>query len=175
MHSRPSYKKNMVRLTDLAAEYLHHAPHREVVLVHRQVHKQPPARVLLCEDQRDAAESLAALLRLQGHEVSVCYDGSSAIDKASRWRPTAAIIDIGLPDVTGYAVAQHIRESFGGGVVLIAITGYTTPADIEMARYAGFDWHMAKPADSSFLMDVLEDPERPPSRRLGAIPLKRAH
>jgi CheY-like chemotaxis protein len=139
------------------------------------VHKKLPARVLLCEDHKDAAESLAALLRLQGHEVLVCNDGGSAIDKASRWRPTVAIIDIGLPGVTGYAVAQHIRESFGSGVVLIAVTGYTTPADIDMARYAGFDWHMAKPADSSFLMDVLEDPESAPPGRLGAIALKRAH
>lgn len=137
------------------------------------VDRQLPARVLVCEDQKDTAESLAALLRLQGHDVLVCFDGKTAIEQVRRYRPTAAIIDIGLPGVTGYAVAQHIREACGGQVVLIAVTGYTTPADIEMARYAGFDWHMAKPADSSFLMDVLEDPRHPPKGRLGAIPLTR--
>jgi CheY-like chemotaxis protein len=134
---------------------------------------QLPARVLVCEDQKDAAESLAALLRLQGHEVLVCSDGRSAIEQALKWRPTVAIIDIGLTDVTGYAVAQHIRGlPFGRNVVLIALTGYADPGDIEMARYAGFNWHFAKPADSSFLMDVLEDPSYAPLGRLGAIPLR---
>jgi CheY-like chemotaxis protein len=138
--------------------------------------EQHPSRVLICEDQKDTAESLAALLRLQGYEVLVCHDGHSAMDRATAWRPTAAIIDIGLPGVTGYAVAQHIRElQFGGDVVLIAVTGYSTPADIQMARYAGFNWHFAKPADPSFLMDVLEDPTLAPHGRLGAVPLTPAH
>jgi CheY-like chemotaxis protein len=136
---------------------------------------QPPARVLVCEDHKDAAESLAALLRLQGHDVLVCFDGQAAIEEAPKWRPTAAIIDIGLPGVTGYAVAQYMRESLGSEVVLIAVTGYTTPADIEMARHAGFNWHLAKPPDSSFLMDLLEDPDRPQPDRLGAIPLNPTH
>jgi CheY-like chemotaxis protein len=97
------------------------------------------------------------------------------MDRATAWRPTAAIIDIGVPGVTGYAVAQYIRQlQFGGDVVLIAVTGYSNPADIEMARFAGFNWHFAKPADPSFLMDVLEDPARPQHGRLGAVPLNRA-
>jgi CheY-like chemotaxis protein len=145
-------------------------------MVSRQgiVPKQMSARVLVCEDHEDYAESLAALLRLQGHDVLVCLDGQAAMEKATKWRPTAAIIDIGLPGVTGYAVAQYIREACGDAVVLIAVTGHTTPADIEKARYAGFNWHLAKPPDSSFLMDVLEDPNRPPQGRLGAIPLNAA-
>ena len=138
--------------------------------------EQPPSRVLICEDQKDAAESLAALLRLQGYEVLVCPDGRCAIDQAPQWRPDAAIIDIGLPGITGYAVAQHIRTlAFGGDVVLIAVTGYTTPADIEMAQRAGFNWHFAKPADASFLLDVLEDPALTPHGRIGAVPLNPAH
>jgi DNA-binding response OmpR family regulator len=129
------------------------------------------ARVLVCEDHKDSAESLAALLRLQGHEVLVCFDGTAALNEAPKWRPTAAIIDIGLPGITGYAVAQCIRQSLGNNVILIAVTGRTTRSDIEMARHAGFNWHLAKPPDTSFLMDVLEEPDRPPSGRLGAIPL----
>ncbi len=102
--------------------------------------KQAPARVLVCEDQLDTAESLAALLRLAG--------------QASAWRPTAAIIDIGLPGITGYAVAQYIRELAFGAEVLIAVTGYANPGDIEMARY------------------VLENPaQRPPAGRRAAIAL----
>jgi CheY-like chemotaxis protein len=138
--------------------------------------EQPPSRVLICEDQKDAAESLAALLRLQGYEVLVCPDGRCAIDQVPQWRPDAAIIDIGLPGITGYAVAQHIRAlAFGGDVVLIAVTGYTTPADIEMAQRAGFNWHFAKPADASFLLDVLEDPALTPHGRIGAVPLNPVH
>ena len=138
--------------------------------------KHQPSRVLICEDQRDAAESLAALLRLQGYEVAICHDGHSAMDRATAWRPNAVVIDIGLPGATGYAVAQYIRElQFGREAVLIAVTGYSTPADIEMARYAGFNWHFAKPADPSFLMDVLEDPARTHHGRLGAISFKQSH
>jgi CheY-like chemotaxis protein len=130
--------------------------------------KQPAVhhRVLICEDQKDAAETYAAILRLSGHDVLVCFDGASAIAQAEKSRPTAAIIDIGLPGVTGYAVAQHIRRlPFGAGVLLIAITGYAKPADIEMARHAGFDWHFAKPAHPSFVLEVLEDPKREPMTR----------
>ena len=123
--------------------------------------RQEAARVLICEDQADAAETLAALLALNGHEVRVCHDGRSAIDAALDWRPSAAIIDIGLPGISGYGVAQFIRElSFGSDVLLIAVTGYASPADVEMARYAGFDWHFAKPAAPSLIIDVLESPER---------------
>lgn len=119
------------------------------------------ARVLVCEDQADIAQTLAALLTLSGHDVRVCHDGRSAIDQALDWRPTAAIIDIGLPGISGYGVAQFIRElSFGGDVLLIAVTGYATPADLEMARYAGFNWHFAKPAAPSVILDVLHSPDR---------------
>jgi CheY-like chemotaxis protein len=123
--------------------------------------EQGTERVLICEDQADAAQTLATLLALSGHEVRVCHDGRSAIDHALDWRPTAAIIDIGLPGISGYGVAQFIRElSFGGDVLLIAVTGYASPADLEMARYAGFNWHFAKPAAPALIIDVLKAPER---------------
>ena len=71
---------------------------------------QESRRILICEDQKETAETLAALLRLHGYEVFVCHDGPSAIAKVAKWRPSAAIIDIGLPDITGYGVAQYIRD-----------------------------------------------------------------
>lgn len=134
-----------------------------------------PARVLICEDQVDAAQTLAALIRMRGYEVRVCHDGRSAIDEALDWRPGVAIIDIGLPGISGYGVAQFIRElSFGGGVVLIAVTGYGSPADVEAARYAGFNWHFSKPADPSSIIDVLETPNRTPRAGEGGTRLSAA-
>jgi CheY-like chemotaxis protein len=131
--------------------------------------------VLICEDQKDAAETLATLLRLQGYEVLVCHDGPSATASVAKWRPDAAIIDIGLPEITGYAVAQFIRDlPFGSRVLLIAVTGYGSPADIEMARYAGFNWHFAKPAPPSFILEVLKDPRRKPVARQDGVPLNPA-
>jgi two-component system CheB/CheR fusion protein len=131
-------------------------------------------RVLVCEDDKDIAELVAAALRLKGREVLVCHDGTSAVSQAAQWRPAVAVIDIGLPGVTGYGVAQHIRNlPFGREVLLIAITGYDSPADIEMARYAGFNWHFAKPARPSALVAVVEDPGRSPASKREGTPLNR--
>jgi CheY-like chemotaxis protein len=133
-----------------------------------------PHRVLICEDERDAAETLAVLLRFEGHEVSIAHDGPSAIAQAQKWRPTVAVVDIGLPGATGYAVAQSIRGlPDGREVLLIAITGYGSAADIEMARYAGFDWHFSKPAHPSFIYEVMKDPLRAPIHRRDGVPLSR--
>jgi CheY-like chemotaxis protein len=131
-------------------------------------------RILICEDQEETAETLAALLRMHGYQVLVCHDGPSAIAKVATWRPSAAIIDIGLPDITGYGVAQFIRGlPFGASVLLIAVTGYGSAADIELARHSGFDWHFAKPAPPAFILEVLQDPRRKPIARQDGIPLNR--
>lgn len=120
-----------------------------------------PQRVLIVEDRKDAADSLAVFLRLEGYDVRVCYDGHSAMAEVQQWRPAAAIIDIGLPGLTGYAIGQHIRElPFGSGVLLIAVTGYTYPADVEKARYAGFNWHLGKPAAPSDIVKILRNPRQ---------------
>ena len=138
----------------------------------------PRHRVLVCEDDKMTADLLAATARAQGHEVLVCHDGAAAIEQVQTFRPTAAIIDIGLPGVTGYGVAQHIRSlsrkpSSGPSVLLIAITGYDSPADVEMARYAGFNWHFAKPAPPSLILEVLKDPSRKPIARQDGVLLNR--
>jgi CheY-like chemotaxis protein len=131
-------------------------------------------RILICEDQKDTAETLERLLRSHGYEVLVCHDGPSAIAKVEKWRPDAAIIDIGLPDITGYGVAQYIRDlPFGQNVLLIAVTGYGSATDIELARHSGFNWHFAKPAPPAFILEVLQDPRRKPIARQDGLPLNR--
>jgi CheY-like chemotaxis protein len=133
-----------------------------------------PARVLVCEDQQEMSDALASFLRAYGHDVLACDNGKSAMDQAPVWQPGAAIIDIGLPDVTGYAVAQHMRElSFGSDLLLVALTAYAHPSDLEMARYAGFHWHFAKPARFAFIVDVLANPYRKPNGRRDGTPLNR--
>jgi CheY-like chemotaxis protein len=128
-------------------------------------------RVLVCEDEQELAENLAKLLQLNGFEARICHDGPAALAEAARWRPTAAIIDIGLPGTTGYALAQQMREVLGKEVLLIAVTGYGGPGDIELARHAGFNWHFEKPAPHSFLIEVLRNPNRKPIARQDGVPL----
>jgi CheY-like chemotaxis protein len=125
------------------------------------------------------ADLLTAAVQSDGHVVLVCHDGSTAIDRAAEWEPTACIIDIGLPNVTGYGVAQHIRGLSKARVarpqvLLIAITAYDSPGDIAMARYAGFNWHFAKPARPSLLLSVLQNPNRAPLTSGDGTPLDRS-
>jgi two-component system CheB/CheR fusion protein len=128
-------------------------------------------RILVCEDEHDLADQLAEMLELHGYEARVCHDGPSALQQAARWRPTAAIIDIGLPGTTGYALAQELQDLLGKEVLLIALTGYGAAGDIELARHAGFHWHFEKPAPHAFLIQVLRDPGRKPVARQDGVPL----
>jgi len=135
-------------------------------------------RILVCEDDRRMAELVSLSLLASDYEVLVRYNGLSAMDAACEWRPHAAIIDVGLPDVSGYAVAQYIRElPFGGDVLLVALTAYNHPCDVAMAGYAGFNWHFGKPARLEFIHEVLLRPERKPTEerdgtRLNPMPFK---
>jgi CheY-like chemotaxis protein len=130
------------------------------------------ARVLIVEDDKDTGEALAALLQAHGFEVMRCLEGRRAIAEAALWRPTAAIIDIGLPGITGYAVAQYLKGlPSAQDVLLIAVTGYSDAADIELARYAGFHWHFSKPAESAQLIDILENRGRHSGAIGSGVPL----
>ena len=104
-------------------------------------------RVLIVDDNKDAAESLADLVRIFGHAVDVAYDGPSAIEKAHANPPDVVLCDIGLPGMSGYEVAQTLRASAVQGVQLIAVNGYAQPEDVKRAVEAGFDGHIAKPCD----------------------------
>ena len=134
----------------------------------------PPKRslsVLVCEDDKIIAEMLAAFLLQAGCEVEICHDGESAIELASRWSPTGAVIDIGLPGISGYAVAQHLREQFGPQLVIVALTSHDMPDEIAKARYAGFDWHFAKPARLTHIVEILCNSTRAPDQKRTGIRL----
>jgi CheY-like chemotaxis protein len=112
-------------------------------------------RVLLVEDNPDGRETLRMLLRLWGHDVEVAKDGLGGVQKALDLKPDLAIVDIGLPFLDGYEVARRLRAAFGDKIFLIALTGYSRPQDQERAYLAGFDVHMAKPADLDQLSRLL--------------------
>ncbi len=127
----------------------------------RELNIPPPAsrprRVLIVDDNVDSAETLAALVRGWGHEVAIANDGSVGLQLLATFQPESALIDIGLPGMTGYEVARRIRgDRFRHDVHLVAITGYGRDEDRDAARAAGFDAHMTKPVALDRLRRVLD-------------------
>jgi len=119
-------------------------------------HSGVSKRILLADDNRDAAESLAIILRLEGHEVELAHDGDSALRAFAEKRPDVALLDIGMPKANGYEVARQIRADPGGAeVLLIAITGWAQDADKAQSRAAGFDHHLTKPIEPDTLIELL--------------------
>lgn len=117
------------------------------------------SRIIVCDDEKDNADSLAQLLRVYGYEVLTCFDGGGCLRTAQTWLPYAAIVDIGLPDMTGYELARALRSlPNGSDLLLIAVSGYGNADYVETARLAGFNWHFQKPARPSAIVDVLRDP-----------------
>ncbi|HEX6361552.1 MAG TPA: ATP-binding protein, partial [Albitalea sp.] len=117
---------------------------------------QPRRRVVVADDNRDAADSLAALLRLAGHEVSVAYDGEAALAEIRRVEPHVALLDIGMPRRSGYEVASAVRS--GGkaaDTMLVAVTGWGQDKDRSTALAAGFDHHLTKPVDPQRVLDLI--------------------
>jgi PAS domain S-box-containing protein len=116
-------------------------------------------RVLVADDNRDAADSLAMLLEMNGHSVFVSHSGGDALQLARRELPDAMILDIGMPDMSGYDVARRIRaEGWGGQIYLIAVTGWGQKEDKDRAIAAGFDRHLTKPVDPDDLENALQAP-----------------
>ncbi|HEV7609322.1 MAG TPA: ATP-binding protein [Steroidobacteraceae bacterium] len=125
----------------------------------RNGHAAPNKRILLADDNRDAAESLAIILRLEGHEVELAHDGNAALRSYEERRPDVALLDIGMPMANGYEVARRIRAMPAGKeVLLIAITGWAQDADKAESRAAGFDHHLTKPIEPDALIDLLGAP-----------------
>jgi CheY-like chemotaxis protein len=113
-------------------------------------------RILVVDDNVDSAESMAVLLRLEGHEALTLHEGERVLATAREFQPDVILLDIGLPGITGYEVARRIREDASlSGVALIAVSGYGREEDLSRARAAGFDRHLVKPVDFSALHDVL--------------------
>jgi CheY-like chemotaxis protein len=121
-------------------------------------------RVLVVDDNLDAAESLSMMLGVLGYEVRTAYDGLEAVRAADEFLPEAALLDIGLPHISGYDVARHIRKSQGEDVLLVAITGWGTAEDVKRSIEAGFDHHFTKPADPERLRKILLE-ECPPESK----------
>jgi PAS domain S-box-containing protein len=116
-------------------------------------------RVLVADDNRDAADSLALMLRLAGHEVHTAHDGQEAVEAAAWFRPEVALLDIGMPRLNGYEACRRIREQPGGRqIVLVAVTGWGQEEDRRRASEAGFDRHLTKPVDPADLERVLAAP-----------------
>jgi PAS domain S-box-containing protein len=116
----------------------------------------PSLKILIVDDNRDAAELLTALLEYQGHNVHVTYDGLAAIDQACKLCPHLVLLDIGMPGLNGYDVAQALRRQPElQHTVLAAVTGWGGQEDQQKARNAGFDYHLTKPIDLKILGDLI--------------------
>ncbi|BDB24525.1 response regulator [Cupriavidus sp. P-10] len=115
-----------------------------------------PKRILVVDDNSDAADSTAMLLRLDGHEVEVAGDGPSALQGAAQFRPDVILLDIGLPEMDGYEVARRLRTMPDfANTMLIALSGYAGQEYLDRARQAGFDHHLVKPADLARLNQLI--------------------
>ncbi|WP_208023343.1 ATP-binding protein [Duganella alba] len=116
----------------------------------------PGLRVLVVDDNVDAAETLGALLEFSGHLVQVAHNGAAALSSAAAHLPQVVFLDIGLPDISGYEAALALRKIDGMAAArIIALTGWGTPADRERASVAGFDHHLTKPVDFNHLLAAL--------------------
>lgn len=120
---------------------------------------QDPAlhrRILVVDDNVDAADSLAVLIRLFGHDVQLAHDGLEAVEKARSFQPDVVFLDLGMPHMDGIEAARRLRASpLGEHMRLVALTGWGQPADRERTRAAGFDAHLVKPLDTNTLAQVL--------------------
>jgi CheY-like chemotaxis protein len=115
-------------------------------------------KVLVADDNRDAALSLGALLEMSDHEVLIAHDGEEALRTARQSMPDAMILDIGMPLLTGDQVARAVRsEPWGARTFLVAVTGWGEPEDKERASAAGFDHHLTKPIDIDVIERLLGD------------------
>src|SRR5262245_15286254 len=149
-----------------------------------RIHSPRPAptgrRILIIEDNLDGRETLRTLLELLGHQVDVAEDGPEGIAKALERHPEIAVVDIGLPRMDGYQVAQQLRAALGRHIFLIAHTGYGQPEDRQRALAAGFDVYLVKPADFEKLFSYLSvaqgtSPDGEASDSAGLSPLGIRH
>jgi PAS domain S-box-containing protein len=144
------------------SEFMVRLPRRSIGALRREESVAEPKmpfvsrRVLIADDNQDAAESLAMLLRMEGHEVDVVNDGRAALTAFSTFQPEVALLDIGMPEMSGYEVAREVRKgSLGRAVALIAVTGWGQDSDKAQALAAGFNHHFTKPVEPERLIDLL--------------------
>jgi CheY-like chemotaxis protein len=119
-------------------------------------------RILVVDDSRDSADSLAMLLRLMGNETRTANDGLEAVDAAAAFDPDVVLLDIGLPKLNGHEVCKRIRKQMGGEtIVLIALTGWGQEEDRRRSKEAGFNFHLVKPIDPAALQKLLAGLDAP--------------
>jgi signal transduction histidine kinase/CheY-like chemotaxis protein len=144
-----------VRLTQMPAPAVEAAPTLSVAGAETSRTRQP-RRVLVVEDRADARDILLVALQQAGYEVFEATDGPQAIEAAERYKPQAAIVDIGLPIFDGYEVARRLRRlPQGQEMLIVAVTGYGQPEDRKRAKAAGFDLHLVKPVEPARLEEIL--------------------
>ncbi len=115
-------------------------------------------RVLVVDDNRDAADSVAMLLDMYGATATVAYDGASALASLAQWWPDVVLLDLGMPSMDGYEVATRIRQTWRDRpVTLVALTGWGQAADRDRTRAHGFDAHLVKPVGLDALLALLAD------------------
>jgi CheY-like chemotaxis protein len=115
-------------------------------------------RVLVVDDNADAATSLAMLLKISGNETETANDGMQAVQRTATYRPDIILLDIGLPRMSGYDVCRAIREKpWGHEIVIVAMTGWGQDEDRRKSKEAGFDGHLVKPVDYNALMQLLNE------------------
>ena len=113
-------------------------------------------RILVVDDNRDTADSLARLIRSLGYEAKAVYDGRHAIEEAPLFLPDMALIDIGMPGLNGYETVSQIRQQVGNmHTILVAVTGWSRDEDKQRAYESGFDLHVAKPMNAETLKELL--------------------
>jgi CheY-like chemotaxis protein len=113
--------------------------------------------VLVVDDNADSAQSLAALLSIQGHQVRTAVDGAEGLDVAESFRPDVVVLDLGMPGMDGYETARRLRaRPWAGSVLLLALTGWSQDEDRSRSREAGFDEHLVKPVDPERLAHVVQ-------------------
>ena len=113
-------------------------------------------RILVVDDNRDAADTLAVLLQVMGHEVRQVHDGASAVTEAASFDPQLVLLDIGMPGLNGYDACRQMRQQAGGSArTLVAVTGWGQPQDVQKAKDAGFDHHLVKPVEMQALVRLI--------------------
>jgi DNA-binding response OmpR family regulator len=116
-----------------------------------------PLSVLVVDDNRDAADALAALLSVQGYNASAAYSGAAAIRQADEVHPDVVLLDIGMPETSGFDVARALRDyRRAPKPVIVAVTGAAEPSDRLAARMAGFDHYLVKPVEMHALVALLK-------------------
>jgi len=120
-------------------------------------------RVLVVDDNKDSAQTLAMMLKIMGNDIRTAHDGLEAVEKAQEYLPNVILLDLGMPKLNGYDVCRRIREeAWGSSMVIIALTGWGQAEDRQRTKEAGFDHHLVKPVDVAKLQELLGEAAKRP-------------